>query len=232
MEQRACPAQSDDSHFAALDLESSKINGKIGETRIPNPNPNREIRLCLTSSSTDDRDFATLQYDVLTKIAASFSVQNLRSASLVCKSWCEVLRPLWEGMLFLRWGKRFKYGHGMVRPNLDTALHWFLKAVASGSTLAVVEAGLIYWEKGQKNKAIAMYKKAAALGDPAGQCNLGIFYFQAEPPNFKEAVKWLYQASIAGNVGAQYQLALCLQQGRGENFNIKEAIRYALHTHL
>jgi TPR repeat protein len=46
----------------------------------------------------------------------------------------------------------------------------------------------------------------------------------AEPPNRNEAVKWLYQASFAGHVRSQYQLALCLHQGQDVNCNIQEAV--------
>lgn len=46
----------------------------------------------------------------------------------------------------------------------------------------------------------------------------------AQPPNEKEAVEWLYQASIAGHVRAQYQLALCLHRGRGADCNLQEAV--------
>ena len=81
-------------------------------------------------------------------------------------------------MLLLHWGKRFKHGHGGVRPNLDKALDSFLKGAARGSALAMVDAGLIYWELGHKDKAVALYHKAAELGDPAGQCNLAISFLQ------------------------------------------------------
>ena len=81
-------------------------------------------------------------------------------------------------MLLLHWGKRFKHGRGGVRPNLDKALDSFLKGAARGSALAMVDAGLIYWELGQKDKAVALYHKAAELGDPAGQCNLAISFLQ------------------------------------------------------
>lgn len=80
-------------------------------------------------------------------------------------------------MIFLRWGKRFKHGQG-VRRNLVKALDSFLKGASRGSTLAMVDAGLVCWEMGRKEKAIALYCKAAELGDPAGQCNLGISYLQ------------------------------------------------------
>lgn len=81
-------------------------------------------------------------------------------------------------MLFLRWGKRFKHGRGGVKPNLTKALDSFLKGAARGSTLAMVDAGLVYWEMGRREEGIALYRKAAELGDPAAQCNLGISLLQ------------------------------------------------------
>lgn len=130
-------------------------------------------------------------------------------------------------MLFLRWGKRFKHGHGVGR-NLDKALDSFLKGADRGSTLAMVDAGLIYWEMGERDRGIELYRRAALLGDPAGQCNLAISYLKADPPNSTEAVKWLYQSSHAGYVRAQYQLALCLHQGQGVDRNLVEAATWYL----
>ncbi|KAL9678920.1 hypothetical protein QQ045_016772 [Rhodiola kirilowii] len=92
----------------------------------------------------------------------------------------------------------------------------------------MVDAGLIYWEMGKTDEGMALYKRAAVLGDPAGQCNLAISYLKAEPPNLTEAVKWLVQSSHAGYVRAQYQLALCLHQGQGVDRNLSEAVRWYL----
>ncbi|KAL3031579.1 hypothetical protein AAZX31_02G036400 [Glycine max] len=172
-------------------------------------------------------DFSALPYDVLAKIAASFDDPNLRAASLVCRAWCEALRPLREAMALLLWGKRFKHGHRGVGPNPDRALDSFIKAAARGSALAMVDAGLIYWERGEKPKAMEFYHKAAELGNPSAQCNLGLSYLQAEPPNTELAVKWLHKASVCGNVRAQYQLALCLHRGGGRvRSNLKEAAKW------
>ncbi|XAR65103.1 hypothetical protein NMG60_11009076 [Bertholletia excelsa] len=176
-----------------------------------------------------DHDFSMLPFDVMTKIAATFTLTNLRAASLVCRAWRDALKPLREAMLFLRWGKRFKHGRG-VRPNLEKALDSFVKGAARGSTLAMVDAGLLYWEMGKKEEGITLYRKAACLGDPAGQCNLGISYLQVDPPNSKEAVKWLYLAAVAGSVRAQYQLALCLHQGHGVDRSLPEAARWYLRA--
>ncbi|KAL5178789.1 F-box protein [Glycine soja] len=170
-------------------------------------------------------EFSSLPYDVLAKIAASFDDPNLRAASLVCRAWCEALRPLREAMVLLRWGKRFKHGRRGVRPNVDKALDSFTKAAVRGSALAMVDAGLIYWERGEKPKAMELYLKAAELGNPSAQCNLGLSYLQAEPPNTEKAVKWLRKASVCGNVRAQYQLALCLHRSGGRvRSNLKEAV--------
>ncbi|EPS71841.1 hypothetical protein M569_02918, partial [Genlisea aurea] len=160
-------------------------------------------------------DFSAIPFDVLRKIAAPFSLPNLRAASLVCRAWRDALKPLREALVFLKWGKRFKHGRGGVKVNSSKALDSFLKGAARGSTLAMVDAGLIYWEMGKREEGIAWYRKAADLGDPAGQCNLAVAYLRDDPPNAKEAIPLLYRASVAGHVRAQYQLALCLHQGGG-----------------
>ncbi|KAG6405683.1 hypothetical protein SASPL_133275 [Salvia splendens] len=175
-------------------------------------------------------DFSALPYDVLARIAASFALPSLKTASLVCRAWRDALKPLREAMVFLKWGKRFKHGRGGVKANSRKALDSFLKGAARGSTLAMVDAGLIYWEMGKKEEGIAWYRLAAELGDPTGQCNLAICYFQAYPSKTTEAIGWLYQASFAGHVRAQYQLALCLHQGRGVGRSLPEAARWYLRA--
>ncbi|KAK3028192.1 hypothetical protein RJ639_039475 [Escallonia herrerae] len=237
MTQRTWPCRSDGVRYTALPflIKDAKRAAPPSENHALSKPPNPKLhRLRFASGSPPvaphRRDFSNLPNDVLAKIAASFALPNLQAASLVCRAWRDALRPLREGMLFLRWGKRFKHGRGGVRPNLNKALESFLKGAARGSTLAMVDAGLVYWEMGKKEEGIALYRRAAELGDPAGQCNLGISYLQAEPPNLKEAVKWLYQASDAGYVRAQYQLALCLHQGRGVDRNLPEAARWYLRA--
>ncbi|MBA0624638.1 hypothetical protein Godav_009955 [Gossypium davidsonii] len=223
MKQKTWPDRSDGVRFTAFPL--SKPNDNEENIILSR----RSKIVSKTSlSPTDGPDFSALPFDILTKIAASFNFPNLLAASLVCRSWRDALRPLREAMMLLRYGKRFKHGRGGFRRNLDKALDSFLKGAARGSTLAMVDAGLIYWERGLKEEAIALYQKAAAHGDPAGQCNLGISYLHAQPQNHKEAVKWLHQASIGGYTRAQYQLALCLHQGLGVHRNLYEAAKWYL----
>ncbi|GAB4829225.1 hypothetical protein Ancab_018891 [Ancistrocladus abbreviatus] len=94
----------------------------------------------------------------------------------------------------------------------------------------MVDAGLVYWDMGRKDEGIALYRRAAELGDPAGQCNLGIAYLQAEPVEMKEAIHWLLKAASAGHVRAQYQLALCLRRGRGVSRNLPAAAKWYLRA--
>ncbi|CAL0331532.1 unnamed protein product [Lupinus luteus] len=192
------------------------------------PKHARSSRPPPSSSAFTAADFSSLPYDILIKIAASFDLPNLRAVSLVCRSWSEAVRPLREAMMLLQWGKRFKHGRGGVRKNAEKALESFLKAAARGSALAMVDAGLMYWEMGEKDMAVDLYLKAAELGNHAAQCNLGLFYLQAEPPNTELALKWLYKASIGGNVRSQYQLALCLHRRGGVRSNMKEAAKWYL----
>ncbi|MFS7958894.1 putative F-box domain, tetratricopeptide-like helical domain superfamily [Helianthus anomalus] len=240
MNDRTWPHRSETSHFSTLPFPIKNPTRKHqNPTKNHEKHENspstaiciRQFRSPATSRRSDHhRDFAALPNDVLTKIAANFSLPNLQTASLVCKAWRDGLRPLREAMLFLRWGKRFKHGRGGVKVSMEKALDSFLKGAARGSTLAMVDAGLVYWEMGRKEEGVALYRRAAELGDPAGQCNLGISYLQAEPPNVKEAVKWLYQASVGGYVRAQYQLALCLHRGIGTDQNLSEAARWYLRA--
>ncbi|KNA18612.1 hypothetical protein SOVF_069180 [Spinacia oleracea] len=229
MNQKTWPSRSDGSPFTALPLaKNHHFSSKSYFLDRP-----IKTRLSFSPSDhhrRDQRDFSSLPYDLLTKIAAGFSHRDLNAASLVCKSWSDALRPLREAMLLLRWGKRFKHGRGGVRPNLEKALDSFLKGAARGSSLAMVDAGLVYWEMGRREDGIAFYRRAAELGDPSGQCNLAIAFLQADFANPTEAVKWLLQSASAGHVRAQYQLALCLHHGRGIKRNLLEAAKWYLRA--
>eukprot|EP00249_Psilotum_nudum_P024207 c29121_g1_i4 orf=352-1692(+) len=172
-------------------------------------------------------DFSSLPFDILLRIAGSFSWPNLWSASRVCRSWNQGLAPLREAMLYVHLGKKFKHGRGGVVRNLDKALEWFLEGAFRGCAAAMVDAGLLLWEMGKREEGISWYRQAAELGDPAGQCNLGLALLQ-EPSSPTEAVKYFHRAALAGHLRAQYSLALCLQQGRGVETSLSKAARWYL----
>ncbi|XP_075504749.1 F-box protein At1g70590-like isoform X2 [Primulina tabacum] len=175
MKQKTWPCKSDSPHFIALPfLKKPQTSSNFTKsykiylsyfTSKPNP----------SSSLFKSPDFSDLPYDVLARITA---FPDLRAASLVCRAWRDALKPLREAMVFLKWGKRFKHGRWGMKANLSKALDSFLKGAARGSTLALVDAGLIYWELGRREEGISWYRRAAELGDPAGQCNLALSYLQ------------------------------------------------------
>ncbi|KAL7091751.1 hypothetical protein ACP275_12G123400 [Erythranthe tilingii] len=228
MKQKSWSCSSGSPHFAPLPFIKKRNNSptskKQSKTRISyfNSAPNQPP----SPPSSSNSGFSALPNDVLARIAGSFTLPNLRAASLVCRAWRDALKPLREAMGFLKWGKKFKHGGGGVKADLSKALDYFLEGAARGSTLAMVDAGLIYWEIGKKENAVVWYRRAAELGDTAGQCNLAISFLQANPSNTKEAIEWLYKASVSGHVRAQYQLALCLHQGRGVEQNSQGAARW------
>lgn len=173
MKHRTWPRTSSSSPFSSLPFDSSagKHARSVRRCFYPPPSPSPPPR-------PSGGDFSALPYDVMAKIAASFDNPNLQAASAVCRSWREALRPLREAMLLLRWGKKFKHGAPGVRPNAEKALESFEKAAARGSALAMVDAGLVYWERGDKHRALDLFLKSADLGNHAAQCNLGISYLQ------------------------------------------------------
>ncbi|CAN0929443.1 F-box protein At1g70590 [Linum grandiflorum] len=228
-QQETWPARSVGHRFRSFPIRESSTHDSNSRHRRPKRIESRPST-SPSSEELESQGFAALPFDILTRIAAPFTLPDLQAASLVCKSWSEALKPLREAMVFLRWGKRFKHGRGGVKPNVNKALDSFLKGANRGSSLAMVDAGLVYWEIGEKEKAIGLYRKAAELGDPAGQCNLGIYHLQAKPPNETEAVKWLFRASIGGHVRAQYQLGLCMHQGRGVECSLQEAAKWYLRA--
>ncbi|RRT74040.1 hypothetical protein B296_00005986 [Ensete ventricosum] len=197
---------------------SSFIPGRSRRRRWSPPSP-------LPAPPTAAASFADLPFDVLARLAAPFDVPTLWAASTVCQSWREALRPLREAMVLLRLGKGYKRGRGpgIGRPNPHRALEYFLKGVDRGSAPAMVDAGLMYWEMGKKEEAEALYRRAAELGYPVGQCNLGVCYLEADQPKSEEAVKWFYRAAESGYASAQYNLALCLHKGRGVKNDVANA---------
>ncbi|KAK6160229.1 hypothetical protein DH2020_003610 [Rehmannia glutinosa] len=231
MKHKSWICKSDSPHFKALPFikkhHDFPNSAKSSKTRASYLNSTEKHQSSSPSSSSPD--FSALPYDVLGRIAASFAPPNLRAASLVCRAWRDALKPLREAMVLLMWGKRFKHGRGGVQANLSKALDSFLKGAARGSTLSMVDAGLIYWEMGKKEEAIAWYRRAAKLGDPAAQCNLAISILQGNSSTSlagngssnlasncsTNLAHWYQRAAKGGYVRAMYNTSLCYSLGEG-----------------
>ncbi|XP_078447146.1 F-box family protein isoform X2 [Wolffia australiana] len=205
------------------------IHPPLGRSRCRNSFKKRKARSA-TPGRVLEFDFSDLPDELLLRIAAPMDLPTLLAASAVCKSWREALRPMREAMVLLCYGKRFKHGRGGWKRDPQKALESFLKGAARGLAAAMVDAGLMYWEMGRKEESRGLYWKAAELGHPTAQCNLGISFLEADHPNPVEAVKWFRKSAMSGYARAQYSLALCLHRGRGVEQNPKEAAKWFLQA--
>ncbi|KAL6177028.1 hypothetical protein ACLB2K_053660 [Fragaria x ananassa] len=174
------------------------------------------------------RGFSDLPQDLIAKIGASLiygaesrkAYRRLIRASSVCKWWRDALWPVIEDEKYVKCmditkamslGKQFKHGLGGFLRSLDNALTMFLVAAEFGAPEGMVDAGKIYWERGEADKALGWYRRAAELGNRNAQCNLGIACMEVQPPILEEAVKWLSLPCLKDNARAQYQLGVCLR---------------------
>ncbi|KAK6160231.1 hypothetical protein DH2020_003612 [Rehmannia glutinosa] len=180
MKHKSWICKSDSPHFKALPFikkhHDFPNSAKSSKTRASYLNSTEKHQSSSPSSSSPD--FSALPYDVLGEDCGVIHAAELAGSFTRVQSVEDALKPLREAMVLLMWGKRFKHGRGGVQANLSKALDSFLKGAARGSTLSMVDAGLIYWEMGKKEEAIAWYRRAAKLGDPAAQCNLAISILQ------------------------------------------------------
>ncbi|GBG64328.1 hypothetical protein CBR_g41529 [Chara braunii] len=206
----------------------------IAQTSTSSQEPVRAGEQAIDGQADDDgyggSNMAFLPQDVLMKIFGALSYRDVRAASAVCRGWRSAAAPIREGVLFHKWGKRFRHGRGGVKKNQEKALDCFLKGAARGSAAAMVDAGLMLWERDRKEEAVGWYRRAAESGDAVGQCNYGLALQAGESGEARqeEAVKWFQKSALAGNSRARYSLALCLQHGRGIKKDPSQAVRWYL----
>nr|CAD1837070.1 unnamed protein product [Ananas comosus var. bracteatus] len=81
-----------------------------------------------------------------------------------------ILLSLCETVVLLRWGKRCKNGHDSDSTNSYRILELFRSAAACGSAAAMVDAGLMCREIGNRDKAREMSRKAP-LFDTLNLCS-------------------------------------------------------------
>ena len=95
-----------------------------------------------------------------------------------------------------------------VPKDQEEAVRWFQKAADQG------HAGAANWLK-EIRKEKSKKPKQKQENKPSAQAlyKTGMSYKQMA--NYQEAVKYFTEAAEAGNANAQYELALCYQQGKG-----------------
>lgn len=129
-------------------------------------------------------------------------------------------------------GTLYYDGKDVVK-NTRKALDLFNKAAKNGNISSQRILGTIYFQgKGVKmNAALSMkwFEAAAKQGDGKSQSDLGDWYYHGynrTKKNYKTAVIWYKQAAENQIGSAQYQLAICYNEGMGTAKNAKEALKW------
>ncbi len=116
----------------------------------------------------------------------------------------------------------------------ERALNLCLAAAEQGSAAGMWSMGAFYDSRfndridGQDEQAVAWYRKAAALGYPPAQTDLGSMYeagFGLEP-SAEMAVAWYRKAAEQGHVDAQYILGINYDIGRGVEEDDQQAVAW------
>lgn len=123
-----------------------------------------------------------------------------------------------EAKLHYLTGLMYEYGRG-VKPDLDEAIHWYLRAARRGFAHAQNCLGFLY-TLGQgvprdEDKAREWLYRAAAQGHAGAQLNLGMLYSSGRGVEHDEtlAVYWFRRAADGGNRQAQELLARAYSRG-------------------
>ena len=97
----------------------------------------------------------------------------------------------------------------------------------SKSVEAIFQGGKYYSDE-NFIEAYNWWKKAAKLGHPTAQYNLGFMYDHGEgvTQNYKNALKWYMKAAESGNRSAQNNLAIMYYEGKGVTQNYIEAYKW------
>ena len=100
----------------------------------------------------------------------------------------------------------------------DKALIWYQKAAGDGSADALVNVGVIYYEKNDIPNAFSAWKKASALG--SGPASYKIARVYEEQKNQEEAAKYDKIGAGQGEIGSIFFYGFYLQ-GKGDYTNAK-----------
>ena len=110
-------------------------------------------------------------------------------------------------------GYCYEFGQGVEKDDKE-AMKWYQRAANQGY-------------KHAKEKLKAIEKSSSAIDEKypgKDQYELGKQCYQRN--NYREAVKWYWEAAEAGNADAQYELGCCYNYGQGVLNNYGEAVKW------
>ena len=100
-----------------------------------------------------------------------------------------------------------------VEQSLDIAIQWFQQSADQGNIDAQCVLGSLYHERGDIEKAIAMYKKAADQDNLVAQNNLSLIFMKSG--QYEDATYWAECAAKQGDTDAQYDVGVAYENGIG-----------------
>lgn len=119
-------------------------------------------------------------------------------------------------------------GDGLIEMKPDTAITWFEKGLSVGQAECASELAFYYREgivvPKDKEKALALYKKAVTLGDEDSLFSLALLYMENKEE--EKALPYLLKAAETGNRKAQYMAGYMYIFGKGTEENREEGIFY------
>jgi TPR repeat protein len=101
-------------------------------------------------------------------------------------------------------------------------------ASATAALAGPLESGEAAYQRGDYEKAVRLFRVAAAQGDADAQFLLGAMYEngQGVEQDYAEALKWYRRAAAQGNAAAQLNLGVMYDNGQGVAQNYAEAVRW------
>ena len=117
-----------------------------------------------------------------------------------------------------------------VQQDYAKAMHWFGKASEQRDADAQLHIAWCLEETNAPQEAIvAAYRKAAEMGNPEAQCELGFWYCNGEnglEKNIAVSNEWFRKAAEQGYDEAQFQMGLKYEYGNGVKKDMKEAVKW------
>ena len=130
---------------------------------------------------------------------------------------CDLEERIAQGDLRAKiaWATCFAFDHPQYANTpemIQKIVQYYEEGVAENDFLSMNNLGALYYSgtllPQNYARAMALYTKAAELGEVQAQCNLGYCYYYGRvgAPDYKKAFEWFLLSSLNGNANATYKL--------------------------
>jgi TPR repeat protein len=174
----------------------------------------------------------------MTQYAFAMPVESIREFLRGAKGGKRILNEM-EKWNSTRWHKEYEVRLAKARQKAEVAQQeekqLVIKVKATKMAIDAFDQGENDYDKQDFVKAVDLYRKAAELGHPKAQLNLGLMYFIGEgvPQNYNESAKWYRKAAEKGELEAiAFLLIMESQIGLSINKKLKDKWRFKLFERI